>query len=193
MAKRYGFVMIPSRCIDCKACQVACKAENLVPLGQTRNWIQTKGIEGEFPNLHQLFYPLNCQHCTDASCVRVCPTGASFQRQDGIVLIDEEKCIGCQYCLQACPYGARFLNREKGVADKCTFCVHRLDQGLEPACVQTCLGKARVAGDLNDPTSTVSRLLATYPSSQLLTEAGTGPAVYYITVPVPADALKAKG
>ncbi len=191
MAKRYGFVMLTARCIDCKACTVACRAENEVPLPNSRNWVHTGGIEGTFPELHQTFQPGNCMHCDDAPCVRVCPTGASYKRaEDGIVLIDQERCVGCQYCIQACPYGARFLNEETGVVDKCTFCLHRLQKGEEPACVATCLGKARVAGDLNDPKSAVAQLLAAFPHHQLAPEAGTGPNIYYIDVPVPADFLE---
>jgi tetrathionate reductase subunit B len=177
--------MITSRCIDCKACQVACKAENGTPLGQSRNWIKDSGIKGQFPDLHQTFAPGNCMHCSQAPCVRVCPTYASYQRGDGIVSVDERKCIGCKYCLQACPYNARFLNKETGAADKCSFCLHRLEQGKIPSCVNTCLGKARVAGDLNDSGSEVSRLLATYPSRQILVEAGTGPAIFFIDARVP--------
>ncbi len=194
MAKRYGFVMLTARCIDCKACTVACRAENEVPIPNSRNWIKSSGITGTFPNLHQTFQPANCMHCDDAPCVRVCPTGASYKREeDGIVLIHEEKCIGCQYCIQACPYGARYLNEETGTVDKCTLCIHRLEKGLEPACVATCLGKARVAGDLNDPTSAVSKLLASFPHYQVAAEAGTGPNIYYIDVPVPADFLEKAG
>ena len=185
MAKRYGFVMLTSRCIDCKACMVACKAENEVPLGQSRNWVKDSGIRGRFPELHRTFSPGNCMHCSDAPCVRVCPTGASYIRPDGIVSIKVGDCVGCQYCLQACPYGARFLHKAKGVADKCSACLHRLEKGLEPACVQTCLGKARVFGDLNDPKSEVSRLLAAYSSRQIAPELGSGPAIYYIDAPVP--------
>lgn len=164
---------------------VACKAENQVPLGQSRNWVKDSGIRGRFPEVHQNFSPGNCMHCSNAPCVRACPTGASHIRPDGIVAIKSEDCVGCQYCLQACPYGARFLNEAKGIADKCSACVHRLEQGLEPACVQTCLGKARVFGDLNDPKNEVSRLLAAYPSRQIAPELGTGPAIYYIDAPVP--------
>lgn len=190
MAKRYGFVMLTARCIDCKACTVACRAENEVPLPNSRNWINSNGIEGVFPDLHQRFEPGNCMHCDNPPCVRVCPTGASYKREDGIVSINQEKCIGCQYCIQACPYGARFLNEETGVVDKCSFCLQRLEKGLEPACVATCLGKARVAGDLNDPNSAVSKLLAAFPHYQIAPEAGTGPGIYYIDVPVPADFLE---
>lgn len=193
MAKRYGFVMLTARCIDCRACTVACRAENEVPLPNSRNWVHSDGIMGTFPNLHQTFQPGNCMHCEDAPCVRVCPTGASYKREDGIVLINHEKCIGCQYCVQACPYGARFLNEETGTVDKCTFCIQRLDKGEEPACVATCLGKARVAGDLNDPNSAVAKLLAAFPHYQIAPEAGTGPNIYYIDAPVPADFLEKAG
>ena len=184
MAVRLGFVVITSRCIDCDACMVACRAENQVPLGVARNWVINNGINGTFPNVNQVFEPGNCAHCAIPSCVAVCPTGASFKRPDGIVMVTDGKCIGCKYCIEACPYNARFINPSTGKADKCTFCFHRLEQGLEPACVQTCIGKARHSGDLNDPDSVVSQLLDRYPSRQLLTQAGTGPNIYYIDVPV---------
>lgn len=185
MAVRMGFVIITSRCIDCEACMVACRAENQVPVGASRNWVTNSGHIGHFPNVKQTFEPGNCMHCDKPSCVAVCPTGASYKRPDGIVLVNDAKCIGCKYCIEACPYDARFLNQDTGKADKCTFCVQRLEQGLQPACVQTCLGKARQAGDLNDPESVVSKLLDRYPARQLITDAGTGPNIYYIDVPVP--------
>lgn len=185
MTVRMGFVIITSRCINCDACMVACRAENDVPLGNTRNWVTDNGIQGQFPNVKQMFEPGNCMHCDSPTCIAVCPTGASYKRPDGIVLVDDNKCIGCKYCIEACPYDARFLNPDTGKADKCTFCIQRLEQGLKPACVQTCLGKARQAGDLNDPESVVAQLLASYPARQLITDAGTGPNIYYIDVPVP--------
>lgn len=185
MTVRLGFVIITSRCIDCDACMVACRAENEVPLGKTRNWVKSSGVQGTFPQLKQVFQPGNCMHCEQPPCVAVCPTGASYKRPDGIVLVESSRCIGCKYCVTACPYEARFLNPETGKADKCTFCLQRLEQGLQPACVQTCLGKARQAGDLNDRESVVAKLLAQYPSRRLLTEAGTGPNIYYIDEVVP--------
>lgn len=185
MAVRMGFVIITSRCIDCDACMVACRAENDVPLGKTRNWVESSGVQGKFPNVKELFQPGNCMHCEHPPCVSVCPTGASYKRADGIVLVNNTKCIGCKYCLTACPYDARFANPITGKADKCTFCLQRLEQGLKPACVQTCLGKSRHAGDLNDPESVVSKLLAKYPARQLLTQVGTGPNIYYIDEVVP--------
>ncbi|BAS27197.1 4Fe-4S dicluster domain-containing protein [Limnochorda pilosa] len=185
--RRYGFVILTRRCIDCEACQVACRAENQVPLGHSRNWVRSGGVEGAFPDLSLRFEPGNCMHCDHPVCVDVCPTGASHQRADGVVLVDANRCVGCRYCVVSCPYEARFIDEERGLADKCTLCVHRLDRGTPPSCVTTCVGGARWAGDLNDPNSLVSRLLATYPHRQLLTELGTGPAVYYIDAPVPTD------
>jgi tetrathionate reductase subunit B len=185
MAVRMGFVIITSRCIDCDACMVACRAENDVPIGKTRNWVKSSGVQGKFPNVKEMFQPGNCMHCDNPPCVSVCPTGASYKRPDGIVLVDNTKCIGCKYCITACPYDARFANPVTGKADKCTFCLQRLEQGLKPACVQTCLGKARHAGDLNDQESVVSKLIAKYPTRQLLTQLGTGPNIYYIDDVVP--------
>lgn len=185
MEVRMGFVIITSRCIDCDACMVACRAENEVPLGNSRNWVKASGVQGQFPKVKETFEPGNCMHCDNPPCVKVCPTGASQKRSDGIVIVDDKKCIGCKYCMTACPYDARYINAVTGKADKCTLCLHRLEQGLKPACVQTCLGKARQAGDLNDPESIVSKLLAAYPSRQLLTKEGTGPNIYYIDEAVP--------
>lgn len=185
MAVRMGFVIITSRCIDCDACMVACRAENEVPLGHTRNWVKGSGVQGQFPKVKEMFQPGNCMHCDHPICVDVCPTGASQKRSDGIVVVDDSKCIGCKYCITACPYEARFLNPVTGKADKCTLCLHRLEQGLKPACVQTCLGKARQAGDLSDPESIVSKLLAKYPPRQELKSLGTGPNIYYIDEFVP--------
>lgn len=180
-----GFVIITSRCIDCDACMVACRAENDVPLGYQRNWVKSSGVQGQFPHVKEIFAPGNCMHCDHPVCVSVCPTGASQKRSDGIVIVEDSKCIGCKYCITACPYDARFANPETGKADKCTFCLQRLEQGLEPACVQTCLGKARQAGDLNNPNSVVAQLVAAYPTRRLLNQVGTGPNIYYIDQAVP--------
>lgn len=185
MAKRMGFVIITSRCIDCDACMVACRAENDVPLGRTRNWVKSSGVLGKFPKVSEVFQPGNCMHCEHPPCVAVCPTGASQKRPDGIVIVENSKCIGCKYCITACPYDARFANLDTGKADKCTFCIQRLEVGLQPACVQTCLGKSRQAGDLNDPNSIVAKLIAKYSTRQLLKPVGTGPNIYYIDDVVP--------
>jgi tetrathionate reductase subunit B len=178
--KRMGFVIIESRCIDCRACMVACSVENDVPVGYHRNWVNTEGPIGTFPDLGMRHEPGNCMHCENPSCQRVCPTGATYTRPDGVVLIDYDDCIGCLYCIIACPYSARYVNEEIGGPDKCTFCTQRIDEGRPPACVETCLGKSRVYGDLNDPGSEVSRLLAENPSTRLLVDSGNGPQIYYI-------------
>jgi tetrathionate reductase subunit B len=126
--------------------------------------------------------PRTCNHCEEPPCIPVCPVGATFKRSDGIVLVDAERCVGCAYCTQACPYEARFVNHETGKADKCTFCSHRVEAGLLPACVETCVGGARVFGDLNDGASEISRRLqaAQGRTSVLKPEAGTRPNVFYI-------------
>lgn len=185
------------KCIGCQACVVACKSENNVPVGVFRTWVQVLET-GEFahdpegdgtvlheggsyePNVRRFSLPRLCNHCDDPPCVEVCPVKATFKRADGIVLIDYTKCIGCGYCINACPYDARFFNPVQQTADKCTFCAHRLDRGLLPACVTSCVARARVFGDLNDPDSEVAQLLAQYPTERLEVELGTKPQVFYI-------------
>ena len=177
---QYAMVIDTRRCIGCHACSVACKAEFDVPLGATRSWVEY--IEkGEYPNVSRHFLPRLCNHCSDPPCVPVCPTGATYKReQDGIVVVDADKCIGCGYCVLACPYNARFLNPSTGAADKCDFCLHRVAKGIAPSCVNTCQGKARIFGDMNDPESEVAKLIATEPVTVLRSEMGTKPNVYYI-------------
>jgi tetrathionate reductase subunit B len=176
----YGMLIDTRRCIGCHACSVACKAEFDVPLGHTRSWVEY--IEkGNHPHVTRSFLPRLCNHCRHPNCVDVCPTGATYKREeDGIVVVDPDICIGCKYCVQACPYDARFPNPVTGTADKCDFCLHRVSQGLEPACVETCIGGARIFGDLNDPQSEISRAIATNPLSVLRPGMGTEPNVYYI-------------
>jgi len=186
------------KCIGCQACVVACKSENNVPIGVYRTWVEVMEV-GEFaydpdgdgsvllddggtyePNVKRFSLPRLCNHCDDPPCVEVCPVQATFKRADGLVLIDYTKCIGCGYCINACPYDARFFNPVQQTADKCTFCVHRLDRGLLPACVTSCVARARIFGDLNDPNSDVAQLLAQYPTESLNASLGTGPQVFYI-------------
>jgi len=177
--KRYAMVLDSRKCIDCKACVVACKAENDVPLGVGRNWIAAEH-SGAFPHLRSSFDPRQCHHCENPSCVRVCPTGASHQRADGIVLVTEADCIGCKYCMVACPYDARFFNEETKVVDKCTFCAHRVDRGETPACVETCPSKVRTFGDLSDPGSPLHVLLESRRYRVLEPQTGNGPQLYYL-------------
>src|SRR5512139_2996620 len=190
--KKYGFVIDPRRCIDCRACLVACRAENDVPLDNTRIWVYDQGVAGEFPNLTQQFVPYNCMHCDNPPCVEACPSQATYKRQeDGIVVIDQEACIGCGLCLPACPYHVRYINAQTGKADKCNACLQRTAQGEAPACVATCVGGSRLFGDLNDPTSEASIALAQARTVKRLPAVGvdTGPNIFYINDPVDEQQL----
>ncbi|NCO50793.1 MAG: 4Fe-4S dicluster domain-containing protein [Deltaproteobacteria bacterium] len=180
--KRYAIVLDTRRCIDCKACTVACKAENDVPLGEDkhRNWVTQEPLRGTFPNLGQSFSPSQCNQCANPPCNSVCPTSATGITPEGIVTVNADKCIGCKYCMLACPYDARYYNEETGVIDKCTFCIQRVAVGRIPACVETCPTKVRVFGDLNDPESEVSLLLAKHRYTVLKPELGTKPFLYYL-------------
>ena len=169
-----------SKCIGCARCAVACKAENHVPAEEHffNTWIEryviqsddevlvdspNGGIDGfpqivaEGETLRSFFVPKLCNHCENAPCVQVCPVGATFTTEDGVVLVDEEYCIGCRYCVQACPYGARWIHPEKHVAAKCTFCYHRLDEGLLPACVEVCPTGARLFGQMGNRANPLER------------------------------------
>ena len=176
---QYGMLIDARRCVGCHACTVACKSEFDVPLGVNRSWVEYTE-KGDHPFAQRTFLPRLCNHCSEPPCVRVCPTGATYKRRDGIVVIDKNMCIGCKYCLQACPYDARFLNPVTGTADKCDFCVHRISQGLVPACVNTCVGRARIFGDVNASDSEISKLIAHNAVTVLRKEMGTQPNVFYI-------------
>jgi len=206
MSLRYGMVIDLERCIGCYACTIACKMENGISQG---SWIrvdtmggqQIDTAKGEYPNLSMLYLPRLCMHCQDAPCVEVCPTGACYKREDGIVLVDYDKCVGCKYCIVACPYTTRYHNKEGsgyfaaeptpdeklgyqqhklGAAEKCTFCMHRVERGEEPACVEACPTSARHFGNLDDPQSEVSRLITSKYGAPLLKDLGTKPSVYYL-------------
>ena len=155
--KKYGIIIDASKCIDCKACMIACKVENNVPEGAWRNWIRPLWDMGV--GRKSEFQPGQCMQCDTPSCVAACPVNATYKQPDGLVAIDPKKCIGCGNCVTACPYGARYRNSARQIADKCDFCQDRLKRGEEPACVVTCPTKTRIFGDLNDPQSEVSRLL----------------------------------
>ncbi len=178
---QYGFVIDHRRCIGCHACTVACKAENDVPLGNFRTWV--KYVEkGTFPEVKRHFAVLRCNHCTDAPCVTICPVNALDKRKDGIVDLDRDVCIGCRACMQACPYDALALNEATGAVEKCHYCAHRVEKGLQPACVIVCPEQAIISGDFHDPASKPSRLMAEQPSIRRRTEQNTGPNVAYIGV-----------
>lgn len=158
--KKLGMLIDLALCIGCNACVVACKYENGVPADKFNTWIESFDVERPDGRIARANVPKQCNHCEDAPCVRVCPTGASYKAEDGTVQVDPEKCIGCKYCMAACPYGARYSIPDTGVVGKCTYCAHRTENGLLPACVSTCVTSARLFGDLNDPESDISKAIA---------------------------------
>ncbi len=175
----YGFIIDNRKCIGCHACTVACKAEHDVPIGVNRTWV--KYIEkGEVPNTRRLFSVMRCNHCEDAPCVDICPTTALFHREDGIVDFDGRRCIGCKSCMQACPYDALYIDPETETAAKCNYCAHRVDISLEPACVNVCPVHAIVSGDMDNPQSEISQLLAREQVTARKAEKGTRPRLFYI-------------
>jgi len=229
---QWGMVIDLDKCIGCQACSIACKSENNVPYGspdeQKRRtdifWHKVIAVsKGEYPTANIEIIPMPCMHCDSPPCVTVCPAKATYKREDGIVMQNLRRCIGCKYCLVACPYGARSFNykeqeeeeyqrpdlpadlgldnkadigpwpfphRTHGVVEKCTFCFHRIDQGIEegkeigvevvPACVEACPSGARFFGDLSDPESAVSKLLASRDSFKLREDMSTKPKVSYL-------------
>ncbi|MFD0703133.1 4Fe-4S ferredoxin [Slackia equolifaciens] len=201
---RYGIAIDLHRCTGCHTCTIACKIQNNIPMGLLWNRVITEGSDmvdgavGEYPNLTRRYVPVACQHCENPACMRVCPTGATYKDDKGRVEIDYDKCIGCRMCMAACPYNARVFNwnephrepdfdygdktvpvRSKGVAEKCTLCKERTDRGEEPRCVVACMGRARTFGDLDDPNSEISKLIAERHAYVLLEEQGTKPQVHY--------------
>ena len=175
----YGFVIDNRKCIGCHACTVACKSEFDVPIGVNRTHV--KYIEkGEFPNSTREFSVHRCNHCADAPCVEICPTTALHTRADGIVDFDNDRCIGCKSCMQACPYDALYIDPNTHTAAKCNYCAHRIDGGYEPACVIICPVEAIISGDLDDPESNIAQLVANEETMTRKPEKGTDPNLYYI-------------
>jgi Fe-S-cluster-containing dehydrogenase component/formate-dependent nitrite reductase membrane component NrfD len=176
---RYGFVIDQRKCIGCHACTVACKEENQVPLGVNRTWV--KYVEkGTFPDTRRYFSVMRCNHCDNAPCVTICPTVALYRRPDGIVDFDGDRCIGCKSCMQACPYDALYIDPATQTAAKCHYCAHRVEVGLEPACVIVCPVQAIVTGDLDDPGSRIARLVASQQVAVRKPEQGTQPKLFYL-------------
>ncbi len=209
---RWVMVADLNRCVGCQTCTAACKEANATPPGV--QWRRVLDMEvGEYPEVHRAFVPVGCMHCDEPPCMAVCPSTATRQRADGIVTIDYDLCIGCGYCILACPYGARFKTehprfaygeapsesekkrfdpRRLGVATKCTFCVDRVDAGTaagltpgvdpdaSPVCVNSCIAGALHFGDIDDPQSKVSALLAENHHFRMHEELGTGPRLYYL-------------
>ncbi|NQT46254.1 MAG: 4Fe-4S dicluster domain-containing protein [Candidatus Omnitrophica bacterium] len=178
--RRLAMAIDLDKCTGCHACSVSCKSEFDVPLGVWRSWVKVEE-KGTYPNTGRFFLPRLCNHCDDPPCKKVCPTGATGRRDDGIVKVDEKKCVGCKLCIVACPYDARFSHPTKKVANKCDFCRHRVDKGVVPSCVNACPANARIFGDLNDPDSDVSKLVSRKAIQTLRPELGTEPHVFYIS------------
>ena len=178
---RYGFVIDQNRCIGCHACTVACKDEHRVPVGVFRTWV--KYIEkGSYPDVSRHFGVMRCNHCERAPCVEICPTSALFRRDNGIVDFDNSRCIGCKSCMQACPYDALYIDPATSTAAKCNFCAHRVELALEPACVVVCPTQAIMTGDLDDPQSRVSRVVATQKVASRKPYKGTQPKLFYVGI-----------
>jgi Fe-S-cluster-containing dehydrogenase component len=177
---RYGMAIDTRKCVGCMDCVVACKTENRVPDHLYRDWI-LYDTQGKFPTLHMEIRSERCNHCDNPPCVDCCPTGASHVHEQGnVVLVERTMCIGCKACIASCPYDARFVHPD-GYVDKCTFCIHRVEQGLQPACVAVCPTHCMFVGDLDDPNSEVNRLLESRRHHVLIAEAGTKPRIFYLT------------
>jgi Fe-S-cluster-containing dehydrogenase component len=198
----WGMGVDIEKCIGCGKCVSACKIENKVPAEPFyfRTWVEQYTVKNdgevkiESPNggigglvqsvpdediFKSFMVPKLCNHCTNAPCVQACPVGATFVSPDGVVLVDESYCIGCSYCIQACPYGARYIDPIKKVVDKCTFCYHRINEGLQPACVEVCPTDARIFGDLRDKKSKLVKFLQKNPTQVLKSHLNTHSKVFY--------------
>jgi len=211
--RKWVMVIDLRKCTGCNACVNACRSENALPPGVTYRVVLEEEV-GVYPNVSKRFVPRNCMQCDNSPCTPVCPVGATYKRPDGVVAVDYLKCIGCRYCITACPYGTRSFDFGEyftagtpavqpyetqrpsfeyghkwtrqgtgspiGNARKCTFCLHRVEQGVLPACVSTCIGRATFFGDANDPRSLVAELMSRPNARRMKEEAGTRPSVYYL-------------
>jgi Fe-S-cluster-containing dehydrogenase component/formate-dependent nitrite reductase membrane component NrfD len=176
---KYGFIIDNRKCIGCHACTTACKSEHDVAVGVNRTYV--KQIEkGTFPDTRRIFSVMRCNHCTDAPCVEICPVEALYTREDGIVDFDNNRCIGCKSCMQACPYDALYIDPNTNTAAKCNYCSHRVEVGREPACVTVCPEHAIIAGDMHNPNTEISQLLARQAVKVRKPEKGTDPNLFYI-------------
>ncbi len=201
----FGFLVDTEKCVGTGKCLTACRVENDVPEGYARTWVERfvhfkdgrvqvdlvpetgyagSDISAIDPDLVERAYfaPKLCNQCEDAPCNQVCPVHAAFTSPEGIELVDPDRCIGCAYCVQACPYGVRFINPDTGNADKCTWCYHRIKRNEQPACVEACPVGARVFGRLDDPESEISKRIAEIPTSVLKEHLGTHPKLRYVGI-----------
>ncbi len=201
----FGFLVDTEKCMGSGKCLNACRVENDVPEGYARTWVEryvhfkdgtvqvdlvpeTGYADSEIAPIdpetvdRAYFVPKLCNHCKDAPCNQVCPVHASFTSPEGVELVDAEQCIGCAYCVQACPYGTRFINPETNTADKCTMCYHRIMRHEQPACVEACPVGARVFGRLDDPESEISKRIAEIPTAVLKRHLGTNPKTRYVGI-----------
>jgi len=198
---RYALVIDLLKCMGCNACTVACRAERGTPAEISYNKVQLTEI-GKFPDAKMRFLPVACMHCQEPRCVEACPNEATYKRDDGIVLIEAAKCVGCGACVVACPYGSRKILKEmppyylnnyptpyevvkqkvlaKGIAVKCDFCLHRLEKNRLPACVETCPALARIFGDLDDPNGEIRQIIGRFGARRLREELGTEPSIFYV-------------
>lgn len=179
---RYALVIDVDHCTGCKGCEIACKNENNIPLGERWNRLLLCGPYGKYPDLSQYYLPTHCQQCENAPCVEACPTEASYRDPEtNIVLVNKEKCIGCKYCIMACPYGVRAWNPKEHVVEKCTLCQHLTSAGELPQCVKVCSVQCRYYGDLDNPNSDASKALAAKSEHvHRLKDFGNSPASAYI-------------
>jgi tetrathionate reductase subunit B len=198
---RYAYLIDATKCIGCGSCVRACKAENDVPDGFFRTWIErylispeggtyvdspNGGLDGFLPAqpaftpTKAFFVPKMCNHCRETPCIQVCPVGASYRTKDGAVLVDPQRCIGCGYCVQACPFGSRYLSETTGTADKCTWCYHRITKGMQPACVDVCPTGTRQFGDLHNPQDPVRLAIERERVAVLQPHLLTEPQCYYL-------------
>jgi formate dehydrogenase iron-sulfur subunit len=195
--KRYGYLFDASRCIDCRACMVACSVENNVPMENTRIWVQDMGVTGVYPDLQRATVPYHCMHCIEPACASACPVGAYTKHENGPVIYDSTKCLGCRYCMNACPFHVPHFDWDKGLLEgpiitKCTMCDHRLAEGRIPACVQTCPTGALAFGDREEMLAEAKARIAKHPGryvNHVYGETENGGTSYLMIAHVPFAAI----